>query len=161
MAFGINNILDQKKIIFLLTFIVVVISEDTLMFGTNISPVFVGIRFIVYIILLLFCFNSTWRHVDKHSFIATLSIVATFLLVMLINNDFRNGYFLQLLGMLLAFKLANTINFNDFMACFIKIIYFLSLASIGLFILVSIVPPFINMLPTMTNYGHVKFANTV
>lgn len=150
--------MDHKKIIFLLTFIVIVISEDTLMFGTNISSMFVSARFIVYLILLLFCFNSTWRHVDKHSLIATLSIVASFSFVMLINDDFRNGYFLQLLGILLAFKIANTIKFNEFMVCFIKVIYFLSLASIGLFLLVSVVPPIINMLPTMTNYGDVKFA---
>lgn len=150
--------MDQKKIILLLTFIVIVISEDTLMFGTNINQMFVGIRFIVYIFLLFFCFNSTWRHIEIRTLIPTLFIITSFLIVMMINRDFRNGYFLQLLGVLLALKIANTIKFSEFMECFLKIIYFFSIASIGLFAFVSVLPSMINVLPTMSNYGNLEFA---
>lgn len=153
--------MDQKKIIFLLTFIVIVISEDTLMFGTNINQMFVGIRFVVYIVLLFFCFNSTWRHIDIRAFIPTLFIITSFLIVMVINRDFRNGYFLQLLGVLLALKISNTIKFNEFMEQFLKIIYFFSIASIALFAFATVLPSMINILPTIRNYGNVEFGTIV
>lgn len=149
--------MDQKKIIILLTFIVIVISEDTLMFGTNINQMFVGIRFIVYIILLFFCFNSTWRHVDIRTLIPTIFIITSFLIVMVINRDFRNGYFLQLLGITLALKIANKVKFHDFIENFSKILYLLSTASVGLYILVVVMPSIINILPTMSNSGDVEY----
>lgn len=149
--------MDHKKTIFLLTFIVIVFTEDTLLFGTNMNNLFMVGRFIFYIILLLFFFNSTWRHINKLVIIPTLLIIASFLTVMLLNNDFRNGYILQLLSIFIALKIANTIKFHEFIEYFSKIIYFLSIASICLFVLINAFPTAINLLPTITNIGDVQF----
>lgn len=149
--------MDQKKIVFLLTFFVIVFSEDTLIFGTNINQMFVGLRIIGYLILLFFFYNSTWRHIDIRTLIVTLLIVSSFVIVMLLNSDFRNGYFLQLLSVLLALKIANYIKFSEFIESFSKIIFLFSIASIGLFLLVCIVPSIMNILPTMSNSGNLEY----
>lgn len=142
---------------FILTFIVIVLSEDTLLFGTNANPIFMKLRFVSYIIILLFFYNSTWRHINKQVIAPILLIFVSFLLVMLLNKDFRNGYILQLLSILLAMKIANTIQFRDFATCFTNIIYFFSIVSIGLFVLVSVLPSAINLLPTINNIGDVQY----
>lgn len=153
--------MSRKRKMLLLTIFTIVISEDTLVFGTNINPVFIGIRFALYIFVLLFCFNNVWHYINKQAGISTLIIIGVVITTMFLNRDFRNGYFLQLLGVILAFKLVHIIEFEEFIESFSKIITFFSIVSIIFFILVFFVPPVLNKLPTISNYADNDFATII
>lgn len=150
----------KNKVLFI-TLFVIIISEDTLIFGTNINPVFIGIRLILYVVLILFLFNRYCRYINKHLLIFTIIISFCVFFTMLLNKDFRNGYFIHLLVILVAFKIVNLLDFEDFMESFTKVMYFISTISIVLFLIVFFVPQILDRLPIIKNYGDVEFSTII
>lgn len=148
----------SKNKVFFLTLFVTIISEDTLLFGTNSNSMFIAIRFVLYIVFLILFFNRAWRHLDKRASIFTFIIIGIIIMTMFINADIRNGYLLQLLGILLALKIISAVRFKPFLENLSKIIYFFSIVSIVFYILISFLPSMLNKLPTISNYAEVDFA---
>lgn len=151
----------KETIKMLITIFIVVMSEDTLIFGTNANPIFIVIRYLFYILFIALFFNKTWRHINRKAVLFTLVIIGVFFITMLINRDFRNGYFIQLLTIILAFKLANIIGFNEFMQSLLKVVYFLAFVSILLFLVISFFPIIVYKLPSISNYGDMEFATII
>lgn len=152
--------LHRKTILFVL-FVIIFISDDTLLFGTNENQYFIMGRFVLYGVMLLLCCNYFWKHVDRNILWPIGLILLSFLYVPVLNGDYRNGYLLQLLTVLLAIKIAVVIKFDDFIHYFVRFIYFISLFAIVVFFISLLVPSVIDLFPTISNYGGVNYATLV
>ncbi len=150
--------MNSKFKIFLLTFSSIVFSEDTLIFGTNSNQYFIIFRFVVYFVFLFFFLNEVWREINKSTFYFTLLITFCVLFTMLLHNDIRNGYLLQLLGVIVALKFSSYMKFREFLKNFSNIIYLLSIVSLIFFVAVNLSTSFFNSLPLITNVADVDFA---
>lgn len=149
----------------LLIFIIICISDDTVMFGTNINQTFVVIRYLVYlIVLLLLAFQSNdavyskianWR-VSGIAIIIGLAFVAT----MSMNGDLRNGYFAQVIVLLLAGFVALRLEFRVFLLQFCQIMFWLGIFSICFFSLSIFARPLLDFLPVTQNYAGEEFINS-
>jgi len=78
---------------------------------------------------------------------------------MIINKDYRNGYFIQFFVVLLAAFISNRIRLRDFIHYYSNIVYTISILSLVVFVGVSIYPSIINIFPTINNYAGSVFAN--
>lgn len=108
------------KIDLLIVFVVIVISEDTVLFGTNSNSLYVYVRYAIYLLLyvaLLRRNNSFCRYTSNLRFYATIFIVSI-CGIMVINSDYRMGYVLQMLLILLSVEIVSLIQFHRFAILF-------------------------------------------
>lgn len=148
----------SKNKIYLLTLLSIVISEDTLLFGTNSNQNFIILRFVLYIIFLFFIINGVWRSINKTSFYFTIIITMCIIFTMLLHNEFRNGYILQLLGIYVALKFTSYLDLKTFLKSFSSVVYLLSIVSVIFFVIVNLSTSILKTLPVITNIADVDFA---
>lgn len=149
------------KIDLLIVFVVIVISEDTVLFGTNSNSLYVYVRYAIYLLLyvaLLRRNNSFCRYTSNLRFYATIFIVSI-CGIMVINSDYRMGYVLQMLLILLSVEIVSLIQFHRFAILFSRIVYFLSVCSIVVTTLYMFIPSVFVYFPTISNYADVTFYN--
>ncbi len=165
MTTQINN---QKYSIFHIFLILALffLSDDTVTFGTNINQVFIYVKYIIYVFIVTFLFlfsffNESNLVYSKKNIIQIMFFFLFFLLTMIVNSDFRNGYFLQLLTIVFAFFIVQSIRFNLFLLYFNRVLYLLSVISLLIFFITSINPSFLNLLPNTINYSGTTFKNII
>ncbi|MEJ5961276.1 hypothetical protein [Pedobacter immunditicola] len=165
-AYGAN---ENKVNIYqlLLVFIVFYISDDTVLFGTNISQVFIISKYVLYTLLCLglgvvIYIQRTERELKPNRYKGNFLIFVIYLsyiLTMAVNLDFRPGYLIELIVFTLAVCIVNTVNFKEFFIYFNKILYFFCLCSLGVLVLNFTVPFLIRIFPTAINYANTEFYN--
>ena len=148
----------------LLIFIIIFISDDTVIFGTNINQSFVVVRYLVYVVVLfLLVFQSnvavcTKRVRWRNSGIAAVMGFA-FISTMVMNGDVRNGYFLQAIVLLLAGLVALRVERRAFLSQFSQVLLWLAVLSICIFPLSIFARFLLEFLPVIENYAGVEFVN--
>lgn len=157
-----NKIIDNKLIL-LLTLVIIVFSDDTMMFGTNSIEMFTNIKLLVQIITcLILCYrfirDGSVRRVQKPGQYC-LFFCAIIIACMIMNRDIRLGYFFMICIVLMSFLFAYYIDFKSFIECFEKVIFYLAVCSIIGMVLGEIYPAALRLLPTITNAGGHKFSN--
>lgn len=131
--------MKQKKSIktYLLVIMILYISSDTLLFGSNMNPFFVNIHmFFIFILGLRSSFNIV---VSKKKFYRYYSlvffIIVSFLLTALVNMSLTGGFILQLLIFLISLNIVQKNDYDEFVYVFEKTIYFFAFVSLLFYIL--------------------------
>lgn len=152
--------LSNKKNYVLVLFIIL-LSDDTLLFGTNSNQFFIIFRYVAYgllVFLTLFTHGSNYITKKYLKSIKIFSIlVLAVILSSLYNNDFMTGNFLMLFTLLTSIVLTRLIGFLEFQKYFVNLIYFFSICSLILYLINILLPSFISFLPVITNFGEVSF----
>jgi hypothetical protein len=143
----------SKKLVFFIVFVVIFISEDSLLFGTNRNIAFLVFRYLLYFGILMYLAIKFGFRIDKKLLIPLSLILISFLATMIINMDFRTGYFIEFMVVLLASLISNRIKFKDFAFYFNKIVYVLSAVSLIIFAISIIAPAVIDIFPVTMNYN--------
>ena len=148
----------------LLMFIIMFISDDTVMFGTNMNQSFVVIRYLVYAILLVLLVRqptaaacvrlARWRNL-----VIAVVMALAFTATMVMNGDVRNGYFLEALVLLLAGLIALRVERRVFLSQFSQVLFGFAVFSLCIFPLAIFSTPLLELLPVTENYAGVEFVN--
>lgn len=143
---------NWKKILFFLIFIVV--SDDTLFFGTAKNGTFITFKYIVIISLTLVMtikYVLLQRQYNSLSFLYIIALDLLLLISSFFNDDLRNGVFYKIALIFLAFSITRKMSLHEFAYYFEKIIYFFACFSLigmalGLFGkgILSLLPVFLN-----------------
>ena len=148
--------LNNSLISYFFVFIIIYISEETVIFGTNSNTIFTtfGKRIGFFIIAALFFLLLFSRKRKMH--IPTLLLAALicflFILTMIIHNEDANVYIFEISLIISAALLKSVIPFSDFKKAFCDIIFLLACFSLFFYLLQLISFPLLNYLPQISNY---------
>lgn len=145
---------SRRSAHFLLIFIFIIVSDDTLLFGTNSNKIFITFKFL-YIItgaIILLLMNLRKGLKIKHLEIFGYSgLIISILMSMAVNNDFRLGYFYKVCLLIYAFSIVKLIDFKEFVCIFNKIITFFALVSIFGYLIVLLYKEALIIFPIISN----------
>ncbi len=151
-----SNSIKRKRKIDFLVFLLLYVSNDTLLFGTNESKIFSLIQYSILICLFL------WVLVDpilrKSSRIMTQSMsMVVFLLccliimTMLLNTDTSIKYFYQIFVILFSGLIVLRIGQREFINSFNKVMSIFAVSSTIMFAIAKIAYPLVQLLPSIKN----------
>ncbi|NMM11433.1 MAG: O-antigen ligase family protein [Polaromonas sp.] len=153
----------EKKVSYSLVFLlgmVIFLSDDTILFGTNASKSYLIFKNLVYLIVTLGLLTNLNLKVFRSRGIYFISaIVASILLTLLSNLDFTGGYVYQIWIVFLAFLITQSLDFEVFASLFKKYIFILCLFSILIFIIANYYEWILDYFPTGENTAGVEFVN--
>lgn len=154
---------DKKKtnyLSFFLLGILIYISDDTILFGTNVNADYLAFKYLVYLVVLLVLLVKLKIDIFKSGNVYFLcAIFASVVFTSLFNLDFSGGYVYQVWIVFLAFLLAQYLDFSEFADIFKKYIFVLSLFSILIFVIANYYASLLEYFPTGENIAGVAFTN--
>lgn len=151
---SINN---KLILVFLSIFL---ITNSTVMFGTNSDYIFVQMSYIYLIISSLFIIVKTKRANGK-KMTAGILMTAIIVFTSLINRDFPMSNIKVILLIINALLLSDYIRLPEFAFYFDKILYFITILSLILSSLVLVNKNVFSIFPTITNTSHSAFKNLI
>lgn len=148
--------------IFTLVLSVIVISGDTLLFGTNENQFFLLVKYtiqIVMLVLLIFTFVLKRLNFNINTLIILLSMLVIVLVSGSINNEISFGYFYKSLLIILSFFIVSYLPLNTFVGYFDKIMKIMALGSLIVFFGYLLFDGFVNYFPTIINTAGREYYN--
>lgn len=162
-----NNTLYKKNnrtnlYTYIILGIVIMVSDDTLLFGTNINQIFINARYLIHLMLfgilvILILFRKI--EIDKKGLIICIFLILISLMSGLINNDLSLGYYYKVLIISLGFLITTFIPWNTFIVCYDKIITLLASLSLIINLLYQFFEAIVRPFPTFTNTTNLEFYN--
>ena len=151
--------------IYAIAFIILVVSDDTLWFGTNANPVFIIIKYVILFFTLVYVFvvnlNSlSLKKVHVPAIICGLMCILI-LTTGIVNSDLRSGYYYKCAILIMSYFIARRYRFEDFAECFEKIIYIFAVVSVVFTAIASINKSLFSIFPTFVNSGGMRFYNLI
>ena len=146
---------------YILFFVLIFVSNDTLIFGTNANRMFFYIHIIIMLAVLLFLLF--YRRVIITSltvFYITATFIVTTLITMCINLDFGANtikYLYALFEIVLAFFIVSLVSRENFEKCFVQIMCFFAWFSIVLFVISLVAHPMIRFAPSISNENGIQY----
>ena len=142
---------EKISVCLILTFIIIFVSNDTLLFGTNENRVF----FWLHVGILLATFVYIFLHIrslnKQATFFCTI-LVVLMMMTLVINVDIEViKYIYNIFVILLCALFSRYISRQKFFDSFVLIMYYIAIFAIGLFFLWMVVPQFVRLFPTITN----------
>jgi len=147
-----NNVLDMQT--YIIVFIMIYFSDDTLLFGTNKNQTFFMIKNIVLLVLFSFLLVSSFvskTHISKAYLIITVFSCFGIILSGIVNGDLGIKYMFELLMIGLSFFIVLKIPLHDFLKAYVDIILFLCAASLIITTIFYINSGLLKIFPTITN----------
>lgn len=147
--------------LWLFVFLIIYVSDDSLLFGTNQNEIFVFSKYIIYTIInayLLVVFRN--KGLLKRGFsmvIFVFLLCLTILLSSLFNSDLRNGSFLFIYTLITAVIFVSKYSLEEFGTVYIKLLYYFSIFSLTTYIINIFFPAIFSVFPSILNYGGVQF----
>lgn len=156
-----KNVSFDKLSIFIV-FIMIYVSTETLLFGTNKSVFFSFFHYFILLLLFVYLFilhfNKYKRIVfDKNIFLIFGLLVILSMITMLFNNDISFHYFYEILLLCIALLYTSIFSFDNFKSSYVKIVSFLVKVSFFTFFLDLFFPSVLNYFPTIINKSNIKF----
>jgi hypothetical protein len=142
--------------------IVIYISDDTFNFGTNENYIYLIIKYIVYFFLtryLLISSNLKFLTVLSKSLIVFYLIVFFVFMTAFFNLELSGGYIYQIWLFFLGLLIVNFYSYKQFLMTYSKIVYYISLISLIIFVISNISPSFFQIFPAQTNSAGATFYN--
>lgn len=152
---------DNFKI--LLIAIIIIVSDDTLWFGTNQNEIFTIIKYGVLISLMFFLGINEIRKISftKFQFSNVICCVLCSLVMCtcIANLDFKGGYFYKCIIIVLSLLIARRMNIMEFAKVFDKIIYFFAYVSVFCMIIAEFNLSLFSVFPLFYNSAYTPFYN--
>lgn len=157
-------VVKKEKVYSLIMFIIILFSHDTLLFGTNANNLYVSIRKIVPFILCiaLFLLGIAWHRTYKIKLVCIgLLVLSLPIISCIVNREAWDNYIYRFAIMLCA--LLMILNGYKEQACkdYCSIMRFLSVWSLGVFIIANAFPNLLARFPIITNTQGIRFANAL
>lgn len=146
----------------ILLFIIIYISKDTLMFGTNGNEFFSLITniFTIFGSLILLVYSYTKRtEIHKKTIMYVILMCCLILLSMTFNTDFELGYIHKICFWILTLAVVRLYTLKEFVSSFYYIILFLAICSIIGFVLSMFGSSIINQGQVLTNTTGFTYRN--
>lgn len=150
------------KISYIFIVLFILISDDTVLFGTNANTVAIQFKYVFIVgatATLSLRYLLTIGRIPKKTLVFIIIYSAMVLLSMVVNNDFRFGYFYKVLILLYAFNIVSIIPMNMFALCYTSIMEWLAFFSLLGFFGKLLLPGLINHLPVIYNISGTKYYN--
>jgi len=147
---------------YVILLIVIYISDDTFNFGTNENYMYLIIKYIIYFFLTLYLIvasNLKFLTIFSKSLVVFYLIVFFVFMTSFFNLDLSGGYVYQIWLFFLAILIVNFYSHKEFVMTYSKLIYFISLISLLIFVISSISPSFFQIFPAQTNSAGATFYN--
>ncbi len=156
--------IESAFIVSMLVFIIIFISPDTLLFGTNINEDMVQISkyvsIIIAVILLLFAIIRKPVMDFKTSLIFSILSI-NLLLACFINGEPVYNYVYRLILIITAYLFTWLIERELFLGAFELFMRIIALSSIVIYIIYLAVPDILNILPKIINSNEIVYHNAV
>lgn len=146
----------SKKISFFIIFIIIYVSNDTLLFGTNKNPFFFYLQFVFLIsamVPLIFVRHS----IQKNQIVLVIAFVFLNIGTMLVNFEIDIKYLYEIFVYVLSFLLVVSLDFDVFVYQYKKVMYILSVFSIVLFLVYYFAYGVVIKFPYIFNDADMKF----
>lgn len=160
--------LSNKKTnvsLFLATLVIVVVSDDTLWFGTNGNTLFINIKYCVLLACLALIFFSNMRIIDLSRVSSSAVLCGLMCALMLItgvfNSDLRTGYFYKCCLLILSCLFAKNFLFEEFARIFEKIMFFFATTSAFCTLLATVNISLVSGFPIFYNSAKSSFYNLI
>ena len=141
----------------ILTFIVIYVSNDTLLFGTNANRNF----FWVHVALLLMTFvylAIKTKELSKQLIFFTLVLAVMMVLTQAVNRDTEYiKYIYNIFVLALCLLFSNYFERNRFFNAFVGTLYYIALFAIIFFVLWNVASPMLRRLPGIVNESGMRF----
>lgn len=153
-----------NKIKFILVCLLIIVSDDTVLFGTNIDNTFIVFKYTF--LIALFSFLLFWEILNKTSFNLQQIFFAflmffCIIITAVLNDDYLNGYAYLAFLICVSIVLTRYINFAEFVFYFDKFMFFISCISLITFLIYFLNPTFLSFLPTVTNTANMNFHTVI
>lgn len=155
-------VVKQEHIDFLVMILLIIVSDETLWFGTNKDENFITIKYVVLCGLAVFLalkYIILKRGYKTITFAYALGMVALVLVSSVLNNDVRSGVIYKVVLILLACAITIKWDIRTYAYYFDKIIYVIAIISLIGFFLTFVATPLIEVLPRFVNSADTEFYN--
>ncbi|WP_270238158.1 hypothetical protein [Clostridium perfringens] len=146
----------------LFIFIIIVVSDDTLLFGTNLNYKFISIKYLIILVMtsiLSFKYILLRKEFAKNEFIYCIGMIILIFISSALNGDLRLGVFYKIALLLAAFSITRKMTLYQFSYYFDSVIYILAIWSLIGFIFGIIGRGILNVLPVFENTAGTTFYN--
>lgn len=154
---------NRKNWKILLVAIIIVVSDDTLLFGTNSDLTFETLKYVILIgTLIILGIKSLKKLNIRRISYTSISCAILCILVLLsgiINGDLRTGYFYKCIILILSFKVTETMDLKDFAQKFEKILFILASVSVVCTLIAEVSLSVFSVFPVFFNSAHTPFYN--
>lgn len=142
-------------------FIIVVVSNDTYFWGTNSVDVFLSIpRYgSIFLCIFLLAKKIVYPHFHKKMQLLYFFIILIYLVSCIYNKSTITITGIYAIYITLAFLISTRISFKKFFDSLEKIIYFISIFSLVIELILYCFPAFASLFPVMKNYAGVDIIN--
>ncbi|MFW7410990.1 hypothetical protein [Vagococcus fluvialis] len=156
--------MSEKKnwIGYFLIFVFLLVSDDSLLFGTNINNNFILLKFVMYIaisFLILIYIYIKKIPIQINSIRLYLVLVFLIILTATINLDFKVGYIYRICIFGMAFLMSNLFSFEKISHYFYRVMVFLSVYSIITFFLEIFFKNIFSSFPRIVNTAENTYYN--
>lgn len=166
MRFKLNNTSSISIWDYIIVLIMIYVSGKTLIFSANINPTYVLLYNIFPILFLPFLYlyvhgKKSYLKSGELKRLEEFFIAFCVLLVLsaLLNLDFRGGYVVTIMLFITSYIYVRIVPLNKFITIFEKIIWWITIVSVPVFIISYFVPNIRALFPTITNVGLHTYAN--
>lgn len=146
---------------FIIVFLLVFVSDDTVLFGTNNNSLFIYLKYAVVSFLLAYFFVKSKK---KAAYCKRPKGILLFLILLVvlsgvINFDFTLGYPYKIILMLLAYYYCSTTPYQNFGSSFVDCMTFIAAYSLVSYVIYTLSPSLVSWAPVITNSSELEFRN--
>ncbi len=141
-------------------FLILFISDDTVLFGPNANNIFVSFKY-AFIIFAFFYFfvKATKQKIGVES-LRWLSVMSALILLSAVfSHDFSFGYIYKIVLLCTGLFFTKVVDVHGFMTRYINVMFFISVYAVSFHILGLINHSIIEIFPTVVNSANVHFYN--
>lgn len=129
---------EKSLILCAFIFIILLVSDDSLLFGSNSSSLFQMFKFIIYIFIFISMIIYMSRKkikIDKNKMMYVLILAALIICTSIVNLDFKFGYIYRICILLFSMLVSNLMSLKKLLWHFNKVIMVTSIFSVIVFII--------------------------
>ena len=150
--------MDYNKALAIVVFAALYVSQETTIFGTNSDSHFTLIGMLSWVLFAIVCAIRIFKTKQQNiSYLISLS--GLILLSALVNFDFSGGLALQISVLLVGYYIAGRFPFVQFAVTFERLLYWIALSSLVIYILFLVVPGVFSIFPRITSGNGLSYIN--
>ena len=153
------NILRYFKLEYLLLSLIIYVSDDTVIFGTNIDLKYIYFKYVFTICAFFFLFVKNKTFVKTRQFNYCVAMCFFVVLSSIFNDDLRLGLIYKCIVLLLSCVYASKIDFNRFAETFVGFMYVVAFVSVICTLILMVHPAIFSFATGLENTANTPFYN--
>ncbi len=141
--------------------IIIFVSDDTVLFGTNANSFFIYLKYLVLMAVLLYLLSQRKSYPSQLTTNTMWGMCILMILSSIINSDLRLGLLYKLVILALSCFITQVYSLKEFAQNFEKFIYFLACCSIVGYSIAFFIPSFLQLFPVITNISNNDYYNLI